>query len=53
MPNWLLAPICLIALVGFIVFAFRQGLRVKPDRENRDKWDRFGGPPDSHPGGPH
>jgi hypothetical protein len=53
MPDWLLAPICLIVLVGFIGFAFWQGLRVKPDKENRDNWDRFGGPPDSHPGSPH
>lgn len=45
MPNWILAPICLAALVGFIWFAFRQGLSVKPDRHNRDHWDRFGGPP--------
>ncbi|QOZ47207.1 hypothetical protein XH89_29770 [Bradyrhizobium sp. CCBAU 53340] len=52
MPDWLLAPICLIVLVGFLWFAFRQGLKVKPDRENRDNWDRFGGPPDSHPGSP-
>lgn len=42
MPDWLLAPICLIVLVGFIRFAFRQGLKVKPDRENRDNWNRFG-----------
>jgi hypothetical protein len=36
MPDWILAPICLAALVGFIWFAFRQGLKVKPDRNNTD-----------------
>jgi hypothetical protein len=29
-----------LALVAFIVFAFRQGLRVKPDRNNRDHHER-------------
>jgi hypothetical protein len=53
MPDWVLAPICLIVLGGFIGFAFKQGLKVKPDKENRDNWDRFGGPPGSHPGSPH
>jgi len=53
MPDWILALICLVALVGFIWFAFGQGLKVKPDKENRDHWDRFGGPPDSHPGSPN
>jgi hypothetical protein len=33
MPDWIAAPICLIALAGFIDFAFRQGLSVKPDSE--------------------
>jgi hypothetical protein len=53
MPEWLLALICLAVLVGFIWFAFSQGLKVKPERDNRDHWDRFGGPPDSHPGSPN
>lgn len=53
MPDWLLALLCLIVLVGVIGFAFRQGLKVKPDRESRDNWDRYGGPPDNHPGSPH
>jgi len=34
MPDWILAPICLGALVGFIWFAFRQGTKVSPDRNN-------------------
>ena len=34
MPNWLVPLICLFALVGFIGFAFRQGTKVSPDRNN-------------------
>jgi hypothetical protein len=34
MPNWLVPLVCLIALVGFIGFAFRQGTKVRPDRNN-------------------
>ena len=45
-PDWVLAPLCITALVGFIWFAFRQGFKMKPNKENRDDWDRFGGPPD-------
>jgi hypothetical protein len=47
-PDWILAPICVVALVGFIWFAFGRGFMVKPNKENRDDWDRFGGPPDGH-----
>ena len=36
MPDWLLAPVCLIALVGFIAYAWRQRMRVPPDRNNRN-----------------
>ncbi|WP_375789409.1 hypothetical protein ACE10Z_19845 [Bradyrhizobium sp. Pha-3] len=36
MPDWIVAPICVIALGGFIWFAFRQGFSVKPDENNRD-----------------
>jgi len=50
MPNWLLPLLALVAIVGFIAFAFRQGTKVKPDKSNTDNWDRFGGPPDSHSG---
>lgn len=32
MPNWLVPLVCLVALVGFICFAFRQGTKVKSDR---------------------
>jgi cbb3-type cytochrome oxidase subunit 3 len=34
MPSWFVALICLIAIVGFIWFAFRQGMKVTPDRNN-------------------
>jgi len=30
MPNWLPPLLALMALVGFIGFAFRQGTKVKP-----------------------
>jgi hypothetical protein len=38
MPNWIGPLLALIALTGFIGFAFRQGTKVKPDRENPDNW---------------
>ena len=38
MPNWLLPLICFVGLAGFIGFAFRQGTKVKPDRDNRNNW---------------
>jgi hypothetical protein len=34
MPDWILAPICLVILVGFIAYALRQGTKVTPDRSN-------------------
>jgi hypothetical protein len=34
MPQWLLGLICLVGLLGFIGFAFRQGTKVPPDRNN-------------------
>jgi hypothetical protein len=33
----------LLFLAGFLWFAFRQGLRVKPDPNNRDNWIGYGG----------
>jgi hypothetical protein len=36
MPDWILAPLCLVLLIGFISYAFRQGMKVKPDRNNRN-----------------
>jgi hypothetical protein len=35
-PDWLLPLICFVGLAGFIGFAFRQGTKVKPDRDNRN-----------------
>lgn len=52
MPNWLLPVIALVAIVAFIVFAFRQGLKVKPDKDKRDNWANYGGPPPDSHGGP-
>jgi hypothetical protein len=34
MPDWILAPICLVILFGFIGYALRQGTKVHPDRNN-------------------
>jgi hypothetical protein len=34
MPSWFVPLICLVALVAFIWFAFRQGTTVTPDRNN-------------------
>jgi hypothetical protein len=36
-PEWLTALVAFLGLVGFIGFAFRQGMKVKPDR-NPDNW---------------
>jgi hypothetical protein len=36
MPDWLLAVVSLVVLVGFIGFAFMQGFRVRPDKNNSD-----------------
>ncbi len=45
----------LILLVAFIVFAFRQGFKVKPNKgaqgnwkDVQDNWRSFGGPPSDH-----
>lgn len=43
MPDWLIALVSVVALAGFIGFAFNQGLRTKPDSDNSDN---------QHPGGP-
>jgi hypothetical protein len=50
MPSRLLPSLAFCAIAGFVGFAFRQGTKVKPDKNNTDNWDRFGGPPDSHTG---
>jgi hypothetical protein len=38
MPNWLLPLLALIAIVGFIGFAFRQGTKVKPSGDAHEAW---------------
>jgi len=51
MPNWFFPLLALIALAGFIGFAFRQGMKVKPDKGNCDHWQSSGGGSDgSHHG---
>jgi len=52
-PNWVGPLLALIVLVGFIGFAFRQGLKVKPDRENPDNWQSNGGGQSSGDGSHH
>jgi hypothetical protein len=43
-PHWLIS-LGIFALLGaFIAFAFRQGQKVKPDRnKDPDEWTRYGG----------
>jgi len=53
MPNWLGPLLALCGLVGFIAFAFRQGTKVRPDRDNPDNWQGSGGGQSPGDGGPH
>jgi hypothetical protein len=53
MPDWLLSLICFVGLAAFIGFAFRQGTKVKPDRDNRDNWQATGGDTSSSEGSHH
>jgi hypothetical protein len=43
MPHWLGPLLALCALVGFIGFAFRQGTKVKPNKDHSDAWTGGGG----------
>jgi hypothetical protein len=43
MPNWVVPLLAFIVLVGFIGFAFRQGMKVTPDKNNPDNWPSSGG----------
>jgi hypothetical protein len=36
MPNWIGQLLALVVLVGVVGFAFRQGLKVTPDKVNAD-----------------
>ena len=49
-PNWIEPLFALIGLVGFISFAFRQGTKVKPDKDNPDNWQSYSGDEGSHHG---
>jgi hypothetical protein len=51
MPDWLGPLLALCALGGFIVFAFRQGTKVKPAKDNPDNWQGSGGGQDASHGG--
>jgi hypothetical protein len=43
MPNWVVPLLAFIVLVGFIGFAFRQGMEVTPDHGNPDNIPPGGG----------
>jgi hypothetical protein len=43
MPNWVGPLVAFVVLVGFIGFAFRQGTKVTPDKDNPDNWANSGG----------
>jgi hypothetical protein len=45
-PHWLIGLAMLLAAGAFVVFAFGQGQRVKPDKNKRvDDWQSGGGMP--------
>jgi hypothetical protein len=48
MPNWVGPLLVLCALAGFIGFAFRQGTKVTPDKDNPDNWPPGGGDGSHH-----
>lgn len=52
MPHWLIPAIIMTALIAFIVFAFRQGMKVKPSGDKADYGPLGGGGPgpDGHNG---
>ena len=54
MPNWVGPLLVLIAFIGFIGFALRQGTKVSPDRMDNGGSDLPGiGGGDSSDGGSH
>ena len=53
MPEWVVPLLVFIALAGFIGFAFRQGMKVKPDKNNPDNWPGVGGGQSSEDGSHH
>jgi hypothetical protein len=48
MTHGLFGLVAFLVLIASVGLAFWQGLKIKPDRNNRDNWERFGGPPDNH-----
>ena len=50
MPDWLGPLLALCALGGFIVFAFRQGTKVKPNSDGNPDNSLGGGGDASHGG---
>ena len=56
MLDWILGPVCIVLLVGFIFYGFRQAFSVTPDRDKSgfgpttdDKWLASGrGSEDGH-----
>lgn len=48
MPDWLVAVVSFVVLAGFTGFAFMQGIRVKPDRNNSDNQHAGGPTGDGH-----
>jgi hypothetical protein len=53
MPEWVVPLLAFIALAGFLGFAFRQGMKVKPDKDNPDNWQGVGGGQSSGDGSHH
>jgi hypothetical protein len=53
MPNWVGPVFAFVVLVGFIGFAFRQGTKVTPDKDNPDNWTTSGGGGPFTGGGSH
>lgn len=52
MPNWLGPLLALCALAGFIAFAFRQGTKVKANKDGNPD-NSVGGGDASHSGDGH
>jgi hypothetical protein len=50
MPSWLLPLLAFCAIAAFIGFAFRQGTKVKPDKNNTDNWTDLVALPTAIPG---
>ncbi len=50
-PHWLIVPGAIVVLLGFIGFAFRQGMRVTPAKDNPDNWTSNAGGQSTGDGG--